>query len=275
MNALSLFHGGGCFNLAADRANLKLENIYTSDINVAANRVDSFRNPGNTNWGDVTEISNSKIDIKIDILVGGSPCQGFSNMGAGLNFTDPRSKLFFEFVRILEHTKPKYFLLENVRMRPEWQEVITKYLGVKPIRINSSIVSAQSRVRDYWTNIPQDPIEDRNIILKDILFKDAIDNLPTGLKLRLKSKCVRVGGRKSPLFGKHEWDSPYQRIKGKSYIDAEVQKTRRYNITECERLQTMPDNYTMVPGVSMTERFKICGNAWTVNAVAELLKNVK
>ena len=275
MNALSLFHGAGCFNLAAKQAGLKFDNIFTSEINPGANKVDTFRNPTNINWGDVNDITNDKLTTNIDLLVGGSPCQGFSNMGAGGAFSDPRSKLFFEFVRILEHTKPKYFLLENVRMRPEWLDIITKYLGVKPVMVNSSLVSAQSRVRYYWTNIPQDPIEDKKIVLKDILFKDAIDNIPTGLKLRLKSKCVRVGGRKSPMFSKHEWDSPYQRIKDKNYIDAEVRKTRRYNIVECERLQTMPDNYTAAPGVSMTERYKICGNGWTVAAVAHFLKNVK
>lgn len=273
MKALSLFHGAGCFNIAAKRAGLKLEQIYASEINPAALKVDKYQNPANIHLGDVQNITD--MNTKINLLVGGSPCQGFSNIGGKLNFSDPRSKLFFDFVRLLEKLQPEYFLLENVRMHPKWCEIITKYLGVKHIKIDSSTVSAQSRVRYYWTNIPFTGIENKNVILKDILFPDAVNNIPRGLKLRLKSKCVRVGGRKSPLFSRHEWDSPYQKVKNVSYLDSEVQKTRRYNITECERLQTIPDNYTAAPGVGITERFKIVGNAWTADVITELLKKVK
>jgi DNA (cytosine-5)-methyltransferase 3A len=105
--------------------------------------------------------------------MGGSPCQGFSFAGKQLNFIDPRSRLFFEFVRLLDEVKPKYFLLENVRMKKEYQDIISKYSGVKPIEINSALVSAQNRKRLYWTNIPgiEQP-EDKGILLRDIILEN-------------------------------------------------------------------------------------------------------
>src|SRR5690606_31986844 len=120
---------------------------------------------------------------KIDLLIGGSPCQGFSFAGHQLNFNDPRSKLFFEFARILEECNPKYFLLENVRMKKEYEDVISSRLQVQPVLINSALVSAQSRKRLYWTNIPniQQP-KDKGILLKDIIEDGIVD--------RDKSYCI-------------------------------------------------------------------------------------
>ena len=128
----------------------------------------------------------------IDLLMGGSPCQGFSFAGHQLNFDDPRSKLFFDFVDILEKVKPKYFLLENVRMKKESQDVITKYLGVEPIAINSALVSAQNRNRLYWTNIPNvTQPQQRDIVLADILEDLPFDEAPNYLK---GTWCGRVRG---------------------------------------------------------------------------------
>lgn len=111
----------------------------------------------------------------IDLLLGGSPCQGFSLAGKQLNFNDPRSKLFFDYVKALEALKPRYFLLENVKMKQEYQDVISKYLGVQPIEINSALVSAQNRPRLYWTNIPNvSQPTDKGIVLADILQKMVI-----------------------------------------------------------------------------------------------------
>ncbi len=109
----------------------------------------------------------------IDLLLGGSPCQGFSFAGKQLNFFDPRSKLFFDYVKALEILKPKYFLLENVKMKKKYEDVITQHLGVKPIEINSALVSAQDRERLYWTNIPniKQP-EDLHIYIDDIVQND-------------------------------------------------------------------------------------------------------
>ena len=139
-------------------------------------------------WEEVTPVEMGMIresgDLpKIDLLIGGSPCQGFSFAGKGLNFEDPRSKLFFEFVRLKNETQPKYWMLENVKMKAEHQNIISEILGVKPILINSSLVSAQSRERFYWTNISitQQPT-DRGILLKDIIEDEFID--------RSKAYCI-------------------------------------------------------------------------------------
>lgn len=130
--------------------------------------------PNTIQLGDVSQINSSSLNQKIDLLIGGgSPCQGFSSAGKQLNFNDERSKLFFEYVRILKELNPKYFLLENVKMKKEFQDVISNLLGVEPIQINSSLVSAQNRLRNYWTNIPNISLpEDRNIQLNDILELD-------------------------------------------------------------------------------------------------------
>ena len=115
-------------------------------------------------------------------MIGGSPCQGFSFAGKQLNFKDPRSALYFEYVRLLKETKPKYFLLENVRMKKEFQEIITKDLGVEPIMINSSLLSAQNRVRLYWTNIPNiTQPKDLGIVLKDIIEDGVTDRTKSHL----------------------------------------------------------------------------------------------
>ena len=106
------------------------------------------------------------------MLIAGSPCQGFSFAGKQLNFNDPRSKLFFEFVRALKAIRPKYFLLENVKMKKEYENIISSELGVDPVEINSSLVSAQNRKRLYWTNWNIPKPKDKGILLKDIVHEN-------------------------------------------------------------------------------------------------------
>lgn len=169
MNVLSLFDGMSCGQIALNRLNIKVDNYYASEIDKYAIQIAKKNYPNTIHLGDVTKIKSSDLP-KIDLLIGGSPCQGFSFAGKQLNFNDPRSALFFEFVRLLKETNPKYFLLENVRMKKEYQDVISHYLGVEPIMINSALVSAQNRVRLYWTNIPNVTLpEDKGILLKNIL----------------------------------------------------------------------------------------------------------
>jgi site-specific DNA-cytosine methylase len=203
----------------------------------------------------------------IDLLFGGSPCQGFSFAGKQLNFFDPRSKLFFDFVKALEELKPKYFLLENVKMKKEYEDVITQHLGVKPIEINSALVSAQNRVRLYWTNIPgiQQP-KDKGILLKDIIIDGEVD--------RDKSFCIDgnyyKGGNIKQYFEKHRRQIVLNIIQN--------YKFRMLYPIECERLQTLPDNYTAVGvidgkeiPISNTQRYKMLGNGWTVDVIAHIL----
>ncbi len=153
MNVLSLFDGMSCGQIALNKLGIKIDNYYASEIDKYAISVTQFNYPNTIQLGDVTKVNGFNLP-KIDLLIGGSPCTGFSFAGKGLNFNDPQSKLFFEYVRILKEVKPTYFLLENVVMKKEHEEVITKYLGVEPMLINSSLVSAQNRRRLYWTNIP-------------------------------------------------------------------------------------------------------------------------
>ena len=191
MNVLSLFDGMSCGQLALQRADIDVENYFACEIDKYAIQITQKNFPDTFQWGDVTKI---KVPTRgsIDLLMGGSPCQGFSFAGHQLNFDDPRSKLFFDFVDILEKVKPKYFLLENVRMKKESQDVITKYLGVEPIAINSALMSAQNRNRLYWTNIPNvTQPQDKGIVLADILEDLPFDEAPNYLK---GTWCGRVRG---------------------------------------------------------------------------------
>ena len=169
MNVLSLFDGMSCGQIALRQLGIPINKYYAAEIDPYAMRVTQNNFPETIYLGDVTKVKGEDLE-KIDLLLGGSPCQGFSFAGKQLNFNDPRSALFFEFVRLLKECNPKYFLLENVRMKKEYQDVITEHLGVEPIMINSALVSAQNRVRLYWTNIPNiTQPEDRGIVLKDVL----------------------------------------------------------------------------------------------------------
>jgi DNA-cytosine methyltransferase len=208
MNVLSLFDGMSCGQIALDQLGIKVKNYFAAEIDKYAIKVAQANYPDMIHLGDVRDVQTSGDHLmdefdcghKIDLLIGGSPCQGFSFAGKQLNFDDPRSQLFFEYVRLLKALKPKYFLLENVRMKKESMDVITEMLGVEPVAINSNLVSAQNRHRLYWTNIPMDGIpEDRGIVLSDILEDGCTD--------RDKSHCIDAnyfkGGNLKSYFEKH------------------------------------------------------------------------
>ena len=174
MRVLSLFDWMACGYEALLRAWIKIDKYYASEIDKYAIQIALKNHPDIIEIWDVCNVKWE--DYKdIDLLIWGSPCQWFSVAGKQLAFDDPRSKLFFEFVRLKEEIKPKYFLLENVKMRKERVDIISWYLWVQPIEINSALVSAQSRKRLYWTNIPNviQP-ENKWLILKDIL-QDNVD----------------------------------------------------------------------------------------------------
>ena len=172
MNVLSLFDGMSCGRIALERAGIKVDKYFASEIDKYAIQIAKKNYPDTIHIGDVKDVMypESFDGHKIDLVIGGSPCQGFSFAGQRLNFDDPRSKLFFEYARLVKECNPKYFLLENVRMKQECQDVISDILGVYPIAINSNLVSAQNRYRLYWTNIPFDgQPDDKGILMKDIL----------------------------------------------------------------------------------------------------------
>lgn len=299
MNVLSLFDGMSCGQIALNRAGIKYDNYFAAEIDKPAITVTKANYPNTQHLGDVTTIKGENLP-KIDLLIGGSPCQGFSFAGKQLNFDDPRSKLFFEFVRLLKECKPKYFLLENVRMKKEHEQVITEHLGVTPITINSSLVSAQNRVRLYWTNIPNvTQPEDRGILLKDILIDGSNqiaaqrgrylieeieqedgtlitkpttqvvelrpdsksntlttvqkDNLVVLDKYKLSDKAIEYMNRLRN--GKPRWEYHTNKLDGKAAcLTANMYKgvpygvvkdlLRRLTPIECERLQTVPENFS-------------------------------
>ncbi len=278
---------------------------YASEIDKYAIKVTQKNFPDTIQLGNIREVKASGLP-KIDLLIGGSPCQDVSFAGKGKGLIDgERSSLFFEFVRLYQELKPKYFILENVKMKKNSEAIITHCLGVQPIEINSSLFSAQNRKRLYWTNIPLDDLpKDKGIKLKDILENGIVD--------RDKSHCIDAnyfkGGNLKSYFEKHrrqlvfsndglchvgEADiNGYDLLKrvyhpeGKAptlnsmgggnrepKVLVEQLKWRKLTPLECERLQTVPDNYTQ--GVSNTQRYKMLGNGMTVDVIAFLLKNAK
>ena len=201
MKVLSLFDGISCGKVALERAGIQVEEYVAYEIDKSAIQISKKNYPEIVQRGDVTKADFTEFK-GFDLVMGGSPCQGFSIAGKQLNFEDPRSKLFFEFKRAIDEVKPKYFLLENVKMKKEYENIISEYLGVEPIEINSSLVSAQNRKRLYWTNIPgvQRP-EDRGIMLKDIVHEnraeDKVDltlyKVPFDKTLKIIEKEVQTG----------------------------------------------------------------------------------
>ena len=192
MNVLSLFDGMSCGQIALNRAGVKYNKYFASEVDKYAIQVAQANYPQTIQLGDVKQVQKSFfIDDPIDLLMGGSPCQGFSFAGKQLNFNDPRSKLFFEFIRLRDALKPKYVLLENVRMKKESENVITKYMGFSPQAMNSADVSAQNRHRLYWfgylnesleyEQIPISPIKDKGIVIKDILEDLPFEDIPNYL----------------------------------------------------------------------------------------------
>lgn len=308
MNVLSLFDGMSCGQIALKRSDIKVDKYYASEIDRFAIETTQKNFPNTIQLGSVTEIIAKDLP-KIDLLIGGSPCQGFSREGKHLNFEDPRSKLFFEFVRLLKETKPKYFLLENVKMKKEWRDLISEYLGVEPIEINSNLMSAQNRSRYYWTNIKniKQPV-DKNIYLKDILQENISD-----IKYKISDtyleqfKKYQSHNQTQISFTEQRTEEAkrirreYRQLHGKDYnprrskeivprkdnksnclttslnrehiVLDEKFNLRKLTPIECERLQTVDDNYT--EGVSNTQRYRMLGNGWTVDTIAHIFKNIK
>jgi len=281
MNVLSLFDGMSCGQIALNRAGLKVTNYYASEIDKNAISITQHNYPNTIQLGDVTKIKAEDLP-EIDLLIGGSPCQGFSFAGKQLNFEDPRSKLFFDFLRLLEDTMPRYFLLENVKMKKVHQDVISKYLGVEPIMLNSNVVSAQDRVRYYWTNIKGYEVpKDKGLYLGDIMDLEVPDKYEITerfyakkegtLSFKKSRSNLRRENQKSKtlLTGGHSISNT-----GSTNIFISDNYIRIPTPTECERLQTVPDHYTAVPGLIDSKRNHALGNGWTVDAVVAFFKHI-
>ena len=275
MNVLSLFDGISCGQIALERAGIKVDNYFASEIDKHAVQVTKHNYPNTKHVGDVTKIKVENLP-KIDLLIGGSPCQGFSFAGKQLNFDDPRSKLFFEYVRLLKECKPKYFLLENVKMKKEYEQIITDHLGVEPILINSSLVSAQNRKRLYWTNIYIEKMIDKCILVKDILDYNSEHKPLSDIAIakHIRNRPNHKSSGKAPTLTTELAHGTGKNITPKCHfeIKAITGEDRVFSPLECERLQTVPDNYTDC--VSNTQRYRMLGNGWTVDVIAHIFKGL-
>ena len=283
INVLSLFDGDSGGQVALKKAGFSIGKYYASEIDKYAIQITQKNHPNTIQIGDVVDVKGSDYP-DTDIIIGGSPCQGFSYAGKKLNFIDPRSRLFFEFVRVLEELrrlKPGIlFLLENVKMEKEFQDIISKYLGIEPIKINSSTISAQNRERLYWTNISAvSQPDDKGLLLKDII-ENLNGNRPCDLREYKKSSLCHHIATATDIKGNESIKRVYA-VTGKSptlttmqgghrqpKVLCENSMYRKLTPLECERLQTLPDNYT--EGVSNTQRYKMIGNGWTIDVVAHI-----
>lgn len=273
MNVLSLFDGISCARVALDRAGIAVKTYYASEIEKNAITVSQQNYPDIVRLGDVRTIHT--VDEPIDLLIGGSPCQDLSIAKKDRKGLEgDRSSLFYEYVRIRNLVRPKWFILENVASMPKRdRDIITKELGVEPVLFNASLVSAQSRKRLFWTNIKFDLPADRNIKLKDIL---QIDVDATGASVRGNTRTrtpegivysdkldVRTDEKANALTPTYTNKLALVKI-GRDDI-------RKLTPIECERLQGLPDDYTS--SISQSNRYKCLGNAFNVDVIAHILTN--
>jgi site-specific DNA-cytosine methylase len=311
INVLSLFDGLSCGQIALDNLGIGVDKYFASEIETKAIEVTQKNYPNTVQLGDVKGVYGANLP-QIDLLIGGSPCTNLSFLGnqkglisedldgylqlkaEGHDFGSSQSYLFWEYVRLLNETKPKYFLLENVKMKKEWQDVITKNLGVQPIEINSSLLTAHTRKRLYWTNIPgiTQP-EDKGIQLQSILDSGYTEKPKSYcLTATYGNACVQNYFIKSER--QHKFKEPIKRVKNTFYLnDGEVIEIvpkmganwNRENLNrlkpyvemltpeECEKLQGVPVGYT--GHVTKGHRYKMLGNGWTVPVIEHIFQNME
>lgn len=277
VNIVSLFDGMSCGQIALERAGIKVDNYYASEIDKPAITVTKANYPDTIHVGDVTKAGVHNLPYRPKLLMGGSPCQGFSRVGGQLAFDDPRSVLFFEYVRLLKELDPEYFLLENVRMARKHQDIISEYLNCEPIVINSSVVSGASRPRLYWTNIPFSKIIPVDVDMDDIIdWGDMSYNSASWHRWWVRKHHERLSKRYSTILndgGKavcliarqvNNWDG--------NLVKNPLGLYRFITPVEGERLMTIPDNYTS--SVAKSHRYKMLGNGWTVDIIVQLLRGM-
>ena len=330
MNILSLFDGISCGRIALERANIPVDRYYASEIDKSAITVSLDNYPDITQLGDIRKIDPSVLP-QIDLLIGGSPCTNLSCAGRRNGFStkektdilsfeqyqqmkadgvefDGQSYLFWEYIRILREVKPRYFLLENVKMAKKWEDIFTRELNVEPIEINSSLVSAQNRKRLYWTNIPNiSAPEDKHICLQDVLENVDFIN-PGAIRGRniLLNKATIIGRRIDENGHRKDYDHTIPIIQCLEVRSTNVDKCnclttvekdnvltplsqgrhvdaygihsgerlpfRHYTRREYERLQTLLDGYT--DSISENKAKKAIGNGWTVDVIAHIFSGL-
>lgn len=310
MNVLSIFDGISCGMLALKEAGIRVDTYFASEIEESAIEISKENYPEIVRLGDVNEWEKWNLP-KIDLVIGGSPCQGFSANGKGLNFADPRSALFFKYVDILAYVRKQNpavkFMLENVAMKKEWAYVIDSFLGVPHKTINSRLLSAQNRNRMYWSNIDFDIPEDSGVKLADILEKvdttdfvlhegilfdptiteterNLVSNVNGEIRIRQATKTgyavAHNGDGVNLAFATSKTRRGRVLDQRSSTLDCQCSgcvyidgTIRHFTRTELERLQTLPDGYTAAASIQNAK--KAIGNGWNVKTIAHILKHIK
>ena len=285
MNVLSLFDGMSCGQIALERCGIQVDKYHASEVDKYAIKVTQVNYPDTIQLGNISNWKLWCVDwASIDLIIGGSPCQGFSFAGKQLAFDDPRSKLFFTYVEILNFVKkvnPNVkFLLENVRMKKEHLDVISNMLGVAPVMINSALVSAQNRVRFYWANWGFVTPDDKDIFWGDIRESNApLCHYYSDAGLEWIARHSKRKGKNLNIWSN---DGKCQMLEASMFKNYSLQRffgvqdvkgLRYISLLECERAQTVPDNYTN--HVSNTQRYKMLGNGWTVDVIAHIFSNMR
>jgi|21_taG_2_1085346.scaffolds.fasta_scaffold60807_2 DNA (cytosine-5)-methyltransferase 3A len=282
LNVLSLFDGMSCGQIALQKAGVKVANYYASEIKKSAIKCTQSNYPNTVQLGDVTKIKASNLP-RIDLLIGGSPCQDFSRLKVGgLGLEGDKSKLFYEYIRLKQEVRPKYFLLENVQMKSKSEFALNDYLGVEGLHINSSLVSYQKRPRVYWTNIPKASCPlDRNVSFQDyketnieVCKRYALNKTPSrermwnnGLGNNSLNSCANVTYKdKIYCLTRKQDRSP------NSGLVALGDWCRYLTRGELEQAQTVPLGYTK--SVSINQAQDLLGDGWTVDVIAHLFKGL-
>jgi DNA-cytosine methyltransferase len=292
IKAISLFDGMSCLQIASERTGIKIDKYYASEIEPPAMKITQKNYPNTIQIGDITKLTSEELLGlgEIGLLGGGSPCQNLSqivindsNHNQGLK--GEKSKLFFEYVRVKEIVKPKYFLYENVAsMKDQDRDIITEKLGVEPILIDSNLVSAQDRERYYWTNIPNvTQPKDRGIKLGDILESEVDEkyyyNLPYDFYGEDKKVMARLHLYNYEMLQRvynPEFKAPTLTVCKGGHKQKKVMQNgriRKMTPLEYERLQTVPEGYT--EGVAEGHRYNMLGNGWTVDVISHILSHIK
>lgn len=264
LNVLSLFDGMSCGQVALERAGIKVDKYFSSEIDKYAMTISTKNYPRTIHCGDVEKVKYKNgflvsqqltvFPVSIDLLIGGSPCQDLSGLKDGKGLEGEKSKLFFEFLRLKESASPKYFILENVVPRKkEWKEQMDSLMGVEGILINSDLFSPQNRPRIYWTNIPISKLPNR-----PEWDETYYQYRRTYFRKNMSGVCpcltanMGTGGHNVPLKSEDLKD--------------------KLTPEECEILQTLSPGYTN--GVSNSQRYKMIGNGWTVDVISHILKGI-
>ena len=289
MKVLSLFDGISCGMVALERGGIPVERYVAYEIEPSAIKISKKNYPQIEQCGDVFKADFTEYQ-GFDLLIGGSPCTHWSVAQKSADRETTASgigwELFSQYVRALKESGCKYFLYENNKsMSAEIKAEITKHLGVEPILINSALVSAQNRQRLYWTNIPGVCLpEDKGIKLKDIIESGRVDREKSLVMFRRycgfngtqSYLCRRYFGRH---FGQAVFEGDIETIKAKwrenPYFESDERNIRQMTVKECERLQTLPDDYTEAESVSTKMRYEAIGNGWTVDVIAHILAGMK